>query len=59
MRNSKLCLVAPFVLTCGIIHAGNVVTDWNTIASTTIVTNGGKVSGGVLGLVCVLEPGRL
>jgi hypothetical protein len=45
MRNSKLCLVAPFVLTCGIIHAGNVVTDWTTIASTTIVTNGGKSPG--------------
>ena len=30
------------VLACGTIHAGNVVTDWNTIASTTIVTNGGK-----------------
>ena len=26
------------------LHAGNVVTDWNTIASTTIVTNGGKAS---------------
>jgi hypothetical protein len=45
MKNSKLCLVAPFVLTCGMIHAGNVVTDWNTIASTTIVTNGGKSPG--------------
>jgi len=45
MKNSKLCLVAPFVLTCGMIHAGNVVTDWNTIASTTIVANGGKSPG--------------
>ena len=45
MKNSKLCLVAPFVLTCGMIHAGNVVTDWTTIASTTIVTNGGKSPG--------------
>src|ERR1700683_5428552 len=34
-------LVSLFVLACGTIHAGNVVTDWNTIASTTIVTNGG------------------
>lgn len=46
MKNSKLCLVAPFVLTCGVIHAGNVVTDWNTIASTTIVANGGKSPAG-------------
>src|ERR1019366_5260006 len=45
MKNSKLCLVAPFVLTCGMIYAANVVTDWNTIASTTIVTNGGKSPG--------------
>ena len=42
MKNSKRHLVSLFVLTCGTIHAGNVVTDWNTIASTTIVTNGGK-----------------
>ena len=35
-------LVSLFVLACGTIHASNVVTDWNTIASTTIVTNGGK-----------------
>lgn len=26
------------------VHAGNVVTDWNTIASTTIVAHGGKAS---------------
>src|SRR5437588_4161626 len=26
------------------LQAGNVVTDWNTIASTTIVKNGGKAS---------------
>src|ERR1035438_7899280 len=45
MKNNKLCLVAAFVLTCGTIHAGNVVTDWNTIASTTIVTNGAKSPG--------------
>jgi hypothetical protein len=35
-------LVLLFVLACGTIHAGNVVTDWNTIALTTLVTNGGK-----------------
>jgi len=45
MRNSKLSLAVSFVLTCGMIHAGNVVTDWNTIASTTIVANGGKSPG--------------
>jgi hypothetical protein len=39
------CLVSLFVLACGTIHAGNVVTDWNTIASTAIVTNGGKAPG--------------
>jgi hypothetical protein len=42
MKISNGRLVSLFVLACGIIHAGNVVTDWNTIASTTIVTNGGK-----------------
>src|SRR5664279_6370632 len=42
MKISQGRLVSLFVLACGIIHAGNVVTDWNTIASTTIVTNGGK-----------------
>ena len=45
MKKSKLCLAASFVLTCGMIHADNVVTDWNAIASTTIVTNGGKSPG--------------
>jgi hypothetical protein len=45
MKNNSLCLLAGFVLTCGTIHAGNVVTDWNTIASTTIVTNGAKAPG--------------
>src|ERR1039458_3220362 len=45
MKNNKLCLVAGFVLTCGTIHAGNVVTDWNAIASTTVVTNGAKSPG--------------
>jgi hypothetical protein len=42
MKISKGRLVPLFVLACGTIHAGNVVTDWNTIASTTIVTNAGK-----------------
>src|ERR1700683_2940332 len=38
-------LASLFILASGTIHAGNVVTDWNTIASTTIVTNGGKSPG--------------
>src|SRR5580692_518791 len=42
MKNSRERLVSLLVLACGTIHAGNVVTDWNTIASTTIVTNGVK-----------------
>src|SRR5215469_2021752 len=32
------------LLPIGALHAQNVVTDWNTIASTAIVTNGGKAS---------------
>ncbi|HEY3836386.1 MAG TPA: hypothetical protein VGL72_07435, partial [Bryobacteraceae bacterium] len=40
IRNGRL--VSLLVLACGTIHAGNVVTDWNTIASTAIVTNAGK-----------------
>jgi hypothetical protein len=32
------------VLAIGALHAQNVVRDWNTIASTAIVTNGGKAS---------------
>jgi hypothetical protein len=42
MKISKGRLVSLFVVACGTIHAGNVVTDWNTIASTAIVTNAGK-----------------
>jgi hypothetical protein len=45
MKTSKTSLVSLFVLACGTIHASNVVTDWNTIASTTIVANGGKSPG--------------
>jgi hypothetical protein len=45
MKISNGRLMSLFVLACGTIHAGNVVTDWNTIASTTIVTNGGKSPG--------------
>jgi hypothetical protein len=45
MKINKGRLVSLLVLACGTIHASNVVTDWNTIASTTIVTNGGKSPG--------------
>jgi hypothetical protein len=45
MKIGKGRLVSMFVLACGTIHAGNVVTDWNTIASTAIVTNAGKNPG--------------
>jgi len=42
MRIGKGRLASLFVFACGTIHAGNAVTEWRTIASTTIVTNGGK-----------------
>jgi hypothetical protein len=41
-RSKKLWLFAPLVL-ASVLHAGNVVTDWNTIGSTTVIANGGKV----------------
>ena len=41
-HSNKLWLIAPLAL-ASLLHAGNVVADWNTIASTAIVTNGGKV----------------
>src|SRR5712664_3918369 len=46
MKRFQACL---FLLTCPLstalpLHAGNVVTEWNTIASATIVKNGGKGS---------------
>jgi hypothetical protein len=42
MKIRKGHLFPLLFLACGTVRAGNVVTDWNTIASTTIVTNGGK-----------------
>jgi len=42
MKLSQAVLVPFTVFACGTIHAANVVTDWNTIASTTIVANAGK-----------------
>jgi len=43
-KTARLSLVAPFCLALQV-HAANVVTDWNAIASTTIVINGGKSPG--------------
>ena len=42
MKISQAVLVPLFVFNCGTILAANVVTDWNSIASTTIVANAGK-----------------
>jgi hypothetical protein len=42
MKISNARLVSMIMLACGTVHAGNVVTDWNTNASTAIVTNAGK-----------------
>ncbi|MGC1636534.1 MAG: hypothetical protein WA744_13850, partial [Candidatus Acidiferrales bacterium] len=45
MKVNKACVsvFAAFLTILAIpIHAQNVVTDWNSIASTTIVANGGK-----------------
>ena len=42
MKINNKNLISLLVLACGTLHADNVVTDWNTVASTTIVTNGGK-----------------
>jgi hypothetical protein len=41
---STIVFIAPFFLAVGL-HAANVVSDWNVIASTTIVKNGGKAPG--------------
>ncbi len=43
IENKRLNLF--LVLACGTLHASNVVTDWNSIASTTIVANAGKSPG--------------
>jgi hypothetical protein len=46
MKRTVTSLLLWGVLLAGLekLHAGSVITDWNTIASTTIVTNGGKAS---------------
>jgi hypothetical protein len=41
---SALLFTTPFLFAAGL-SAQNAVTDWNTIASTTIVKNGGKSPG--------------
>ena len=47
MKNRKLLVSLVWTITAwsGMLPAQNVVTDWNAIASTTIVKNGGKPSG--------------
>src|SRR5215471_21722710 len=47
MKNKKSLVALVWMITAwsGTLRAQNVVTDWNTIASTTIVKNGGKPSG--------------
>ena len=42
MKLSQAVLGPLFVFHCGTMLAANVVTDWNSIASTTIVANAGK-----------------
>jgi hypothetical protein len=43
-RLVSLMLFGTLLPTLNQLRAGNVITDWNTIASTAIVTNGGKAS---------------
>jgi hypothetical protein len=42
---SLLCLTGLVAISTVVVQAQNVITDWNTIASTTIVKQGGKPSG--------------
>src|SRR5579871_6574164 len=42
MKLNQAIFIPLFALSSSAIQAGNVVTDWNTIASTTIVANAGK-----------------
>src|ERR1700722_1897399 len=44
MNCTKFWFIAPLAFASGL-HAGNVVSDWNAIGSTTIVANGGKAPG--------------
>src|ERR1700733_8180684 len=44
MNCTKFWFIAPLAFASGL-HAGNVVSDWNAIGSTTIVANGGKTPG--------------
>jgi len=48
MKNIQTTLMRYVALTLAVVPAatGNIVTDWNAIASTTIVKNGGKAPGG-------------
>src|SRR5579871_2816997 len=42
MKLNQAIFIPLFALSSSAIQAGNVVTDWNSIASTTIVTNAGE-----------------
>jgi hypothetical protein len=42
---SLLCVTGLVAISAAIVQAQNLITDWNTIASTTIVKQGGKPSG--------------
>jgi hypothetical protein len=44
MNCTKFWFIAPLAFASGL-HAGNVVSDWNAIGSTTIIANGGKAPG--------------
>ena len=56
-----LVYLAAVLLPMHRLQAQNVVTDWNTIASTTIGTNGGKasVASGVWFATASLQPALL
>lgn len=46
VNKAVVSIFAAFLMSLAMpIHAQNVVTDWNSIASTTIVANGGKAAG--------------
>ena len=61
MKNIQTTLMRYVALALAIVPVatGNVVTDWNAIASTTIVKNGGKAPGGAAVWFSYAEPGRL
>jgi len=42
IRNQQLLFLAALV-GASVLHAGNVVADWNAIGSTTVIANAGKI----------------